>query len=90
MQNEDQTKYVKYNSWQSKGIQTSSPHQNPIYYSWISLTNFVFYNYEEFIFAYVESRRAEDYLKTEMELKLFKWKRDSWSLFENWSLGNQI
>ena len=31
-----------------------------------------FFNYEEFIFAYVKSRRSEDYLKTEMELKLFE------------------
>ena len=71
-----------------KRIQTSGPHQNPIYCSWISLINFVFWICEEFIFAYVESRRSEVCLRIEMEQKLFEWKLDSWSLFENWSVRN--
>ena len=71
-----------------KGFKHRAPHQNPIYCSWISLINFVFWIYEEFIFAFVESRILEVYLRIEMELKLFEWKLDSWSLFENWSVRN--
>ena len=64
------------------------PHQSPIYCSWTSPPNFVFYNYEEFAIAYVKSRKSEDYLGTEMGLRLFEWSLDSWSLFENWSIWN--
>ena len=47
-------------------------YQSPIYCAWISLTNSVFCNNEEFVFAYIESRKSEDYLRTEIELKLFE------------------
>ena len=34
------------------------------------------WNYEKFILAYVKSRETEDYLRTGIELKLFKKKLD--------------
>ena len=50
----------------------------------------LFRNYEKFILAYVKSREIEDYLKTEVELKLFMRKLDFLNLFENWSFENYL
>ena len=50
----------------------------------------LFRNYEKFILTYEKSKGTEDYLKTEVELKLFKEILDFWNLFENWSLENYL
>ena len=81
-------KYSKHDNWQSKGVKHRAPQQSPIYCSWANPTNPVFWNYEGITIAYVESRGSEDYLGPEMWLKLFEWKLDYWSLFENWSIWN--
>ena len=76
VQNEDQAKYIKHNSWQSIGIRHRAPQQSPIYCSWANPTNPVFWNYEGITIAYVESRGSEDYLGTEMWLKTIRVKTE--------------
>ena len=50
----------------------------------------LFWNYEKSILIYEKSKQIEDYLKIEVELKLFERKLDFLNLFKNWSLENYL
>ena len=64
--------------------------------------NPLFWNYENYIHAYLKSRETKKkwkskkilelkkYLKNGVELKLFERKLEFWNLFENWSLENYL
>ena len=56
---------------QKKNLICKAPHQSPIYLACIGLT-YYFGIMKKFILIYEKSKETEDYLKTGVELKLFK------------------
>ena len=72
MQNEDQTKYTKHNSWQSKEIK----HRAPTKAQFIThelVSQILCFRIMKNSLLLMQDQEDRDYLWTEMELKLFEW-----------------
>ena len=80
------------------------PHQSPIYFTWINITNSIIFGimkdsfmlkkkikeYEKIVWKSKKICELKKYLKNGVELKLFERKLEFWNLFENWSLENYL